>query len=582
MNLNGEKITNIHVIHETIILETKDTIKFVPYSYDGEKIINVLGLREMLELDKSKFHANKIIYIENERKFYIVQIDSYTFDDADELHNLNGIDGSIKTKCYRRFLIPRFYQFDPKTYTIKDVVHLSDPYYLSAYENGLLNKTKLWSQYVTKKEEIINEDSNYKLKVDLLSQKDSKLSNLRDFEIYYKAGELKFENFDFSYNSSLGIFLLSLSLHDTNNTPYIYEYKFKLNDVQTFNDSLRTNVYTIKNEGVNFRWNDKINPYLYSSYPNNFKTLGENSLFEYNEKNDFGEGDSYFNGKKYKAKFDLVENDHDRYDRKFHVGHENELKWVETIEDTYGNAVKCHFSSDCFISDGESVFERQERIKTACDLKFTIDDYIRCGKNECTVVIRKLEAEGLMNRKYPFLTNGDQPFLGEEYEQNDLWYEVFLSRDLEQKMIVHADAFGNVCGNCTIRFENNDFPAVQTGYIRSIKGELRLCLYGTAKNIIAEAHMNVFDITAKNENTDVQYPGTPETPETPSITSYDVSLENGYIPDASAWNSEIYNVYNLVIEEVIDEVAYGEKPEGGGNGGGVIIPPEESDDEEVV
>jgi hypothetical protein len=25
-------------------------------------------------------------------------------------------------------------------------------------------------------------------------------------------------------------------------------------------------------------------------------------------------------------------------------------------------------------------------------------------------------------------------------------------------------------------------------------------LYGTAKNIIAEAHMNVFDITAKNEN----------------------------------------------------------------------------------
>jgi hypothetical protein len=115
-------------------------------------------------------------------------------------------------------------------------------------------------------------------------------------------------------------------------------------------------------------------------------------------------------------------------------------------------------------------------------------------------VIRKLEAEGLMNRKYSFLSNGDQPFLGEEYIQNDLWYEVFLSRDLEQKMIVHADAFGNVCGNCTIRFENNDFPAVQTGYIRSIKGELRLCLYGTAKNIIAEAHMNVFDITAKNEN----------------------------------------------------------------------------------
>ena len=54
----------------------------------------------------------------------------------------------------------------------------------------------------------------------------------------------------------------------------------------------------------------------------------------------------------------MVENDHLKYDQKMHIGHENYYKWHEIINDTYGNKVTCDFSSDCFISDGESIFER--------------------------------------------------------------------------------------------------------------------------------------------------------------------------------------------------------------------------------
>lgn len=500
IDLDGEKITNIQIIHGVIVIETPSKIKFIPYHYDGSKISSNLGLRDLLELDKTNFLMTKIIFLEESKKFYIVQLDSYTAEGAEEMQKLIEVDGTIDAKNYRRFLLPRFYQFDPIKYQIKDIVHLSDLYYKTDYENNLLHKTKLWRDYVEIKEEIINKDSNVKLKVNLLTNKEHEFSNLGDLEIYYKTGNLSLNTCDFTYNSSLGIFTLCVSIHDTNNTPYVYEYKFKLNDVETFVKSLQTNVYTLKNQGVSFKWNDKLNSYHFSTYPANYKSLGENTIFEYSEKNDFGENDSFFDGNKYKAKFDLVENDHLKYDQKMHIGHENYYKWHEIINDTYGNKVTCDFSSDCFISDGESIFERQEKIKTACDLVFIIDDYIRCGENLCKVQIRKLEAEGQMNRQYPFVDNGEQPFLGQEYKADPLWYEVFLSRDLNVEMTVYADAFGNVCGNCVIPFNNSSFNCPIADKERDIIGELRLCLYGMANDIKAEAHMNVFDITHFKNN----------------------------------------------------------------------------------
>jgi hypothetical protein len=122
-----------------------------------------------------------------------------------------------------------------------------------------LGKTKTWVDYQIKKEEIVNADNLYKLKSDLLSLKDSQYSNFRDFEItYYPNDNFKLDDFDFTFNSSLGTYLLVFNVNDANNTPYIYEYKFKISDINTFAGSLYSNVYTLKGEGINYRWQDKI------------------------------------------------------------------------------------------------------------------------------------------------------------------------------------------------------------------------------------------------------------------------------------------------------------------------------------
>lgn len=506
VDLNGEQIVDIHVIHEVLIIETETKIKFIPYNYNGETISNTLGLRELLELDKSKFLANKIIYLENERVFYILQLDQVILDNKNELRDLHEQDYTIQTMAYRRFLMPRFYKFDPIKYKIQEVVNFADPYYIREYENNKLNQSKLWSTYLSKKEEIIQKDTLQKVKKDLLSNQESEYSNLRDFEIYYFPEILQvIDAYDFTFNSSLGIFLLTISIRDKNNTPYIYEYKFKLNDTKTFNDSLRSNVYTLKNDGVSFKWNEKLSPNNVTTHPNNFKSLGENTIFEYCERSNFGEDDSYFNGNKYNAKFDLVENDHAEYDEKVHIGHTegHQTTWVEEIDDTFGNNVKCYFSSDCYIGNCE-ILERQENIKTACDLLFKIDDYVRCGDNVVEVWIRKLEAEGTMNKVYDFIDNGKQPFLGQNGIQDAYWYEVNFDRDIKKKINLQCDAFGNVCGNCSIRFENLNFKAKEETLERKVNGELRLCLYGTANNIKAEAHMNVFDITGIKVENDIE------------------------------------------------------------------------------
>lgn len=41
-----------------------------------------------------------------------------------------------------------------------------------------------------------------------------------------------------------------------------------------------------------------------------------------------------------------------------------------------------------------------------------------------------------------------------------------------------------------------------------------------------------------------------------NVMSYDVSEANGYIPDASNWNEEVYTPNNLTIVSVVDGVAY--------------------------
>ena len=49
----------------------------------------------------------------------------------------------------------------------------------------------------------------------------------------------------FTYNSSLKLFLLSFIITDLNGSPFIFECKFRINNLDTMHDTMVTNLYSI-------------------------------------------------------------------------------------------------------------------------------------------------------------------------------------------------------------------------------------------------------------------------------------------------------------------------------------------------
>ena len=49
-----ELIKNFSIIYQTVVVETNERYIFIPYDYDGEKIVNTLGIREMYSIEKYK------------------------------------------------------------------------------------------------------------------------------------------------------------------------------------------------------------------------------------------------------------------------------------------------------------------------------------------------------------------------------------------------------------------------------------------------------------------------------------------------------------------------------------------------
>ena len=220
-NLDDLKFQNLLIYNDNLILETNDNILFVPYSYDGEKFNDTLGIRELLKLPKNK--PTRILFVEQDKSFYILQINEWKYQ----------ID--------RTLALPHVFKFDPVNYTLKEILNPFDQVYKSDYENASLDsKYKSFTEYITKKNQIIG--IGYKLRQAL---DNGQFNNLLDFEIpQYDSNN--FGQLVFSYNSALGTYLISYILMDENGTPYIYEHKFKMTSLIDFESSLKTNIYTLK------------------------------------------------------------------------------------------------------------------------------------------------------------------------------------------------------------------------------------------------------------------------------------------------------------------------------------------------
>lgn len=241
------QIKDFWVFDDNLIIETDDTIRFIPYKYDGQNILPNIGMRELLELSKNGYLNTKVLFNEQERMFYILQLQEW-----------KPIDNRI-------FILPKITKFNPKTYTIEEKINFFDLVYKTDYENGGLNRIVLWQDYLQKKNEIIDDGSK-------LWNERTKYENILDFEIPQYDNN-KLGQIGFTYNSALGTYLISFVIIDENGTPYIYEFKFKMTSVEDFESSLKTNVYTLKtienDTDVYWTKNSTISNGVKSSYPYN-------------------------------------------------------------------------------------------------------------------------------------------------------------------------------------------------------------------------------------------------------------------------------------------------------------------------
>ena len=268
----NELIKNFSIIYQTIVVETNERYIFIPYDYDGEKIVNSLGIREMYSIEKYKTIISnnteiKVDYLQTNLLFNEVTKSFYILAIEDLVHN------------QRRFLIPRFFEFDCINYKMKEVINFYESVCKEVWVEEQIDRISLFSEYLKKKDTIShNKIEEFKKLLNTIDD-NKQYFNLGNFEIpYYPIEKQELKKVSFSYNSNLGLYLLSFILFDKNETPYIHEHKFKLIDLDNFNASLVSNVYTLKNEGDSYKWNDNVSAEKVSTIPYNEKT--DNTIWE--------------------------------------------------------------------------------------------------------------------------------------------------------------------------------------------------------------------------------------------------------------------------------------------------------------
>ena len=89
----------------------------------------------------------------------------------------------------------------------------------------------VFDSYVQEKIKHAKKEQYAKVKNLLDSSISMEFDKFRDFEMPFLTTKEMIKNVVFSYNSTLGLYLLSFILNDKNGTPYLFEYKFKIDSL---------------------------------------------------------------------------------------------------------------------------------------------------------------------------------------------------------------------------------------------------------------------------------------------------------------------------------------------------------------
>lgn len=255
---DDEKVADISIVTKTIVVETNQRFLFIPYDYDGESIIDTLGIKELYEVNKEeKYIKSELLYNETDKCFYLLLIEKLD-------------SGS------RRFIVPRIYQFNVEKYKMTDILYPYDCVCSDIFVDEKIDKIVLFSERMQEKDKISKQFiSDFQ---NVLTSGKSAYDNLSNFEIAYLSD---INDISFSYNSKIGLYLISYTVNDLNGTPYVYEHKFKLGNIDTFTETLISKVYSLKGgDDESFKWNDIPKASEISTIPYNTKSKTLNTIWE--------------------------------------------------------------------------------------------------------------------------------------------------------------------------------------------------------------------------------------------------------------------------------------------------------------
>ena len=436
----NELIKNFSIIYQTIVVETNERYIFIPYDYDGEKIVNSLGIREMYSIEKYKTIISnnteiKVDYLQTNLLFNEVTKSFYILAIEDLVHN------------QRRFLIPRFFEFDCINYKMKEVINFYESVCKEEWVEEQIDRISLFSEYLKKKDTIShNKIEEFKKLLDTIDD-NNQYFNLGNFEIpYYPIEKQELKKVSFSYNSNLGLYLLSFILFDKNETPYIHEHKFKLIDLDNFNASLVSNVYTLKNEGDSYKWNDNVSAEKVSTIPYNEKT--DNTIWEsYDGQGNSNEGffgDASFN--------------------------------VDFSEEDFDNNINSNYKSwKSMVYEGsEFEYTLKPNRKVTGEIDF---------ENSCKIIKQGIN---------PFKINYQNLVLTRK-EEDEVDY-IKLDTVGEGTFDVYCDIFGNISGNSTVKLKANNEANNITDEKREVIGVARLIIGGTIENYKLDVIVTIWDV----------------------------------------------------------------------------------------
>lgn len=304
-----EKVINFSVVTQNLIIETNKNYHFVYYNYTGDDVDDIRETTEVYKISKKEIRYKKVteegskvvseedstpviyselLYNESDKCFYILLIEQLTVKSKHEGVTENENDDNYN---YRTFLIPRIYKFDTSSYSMDEILYPYDCVFYNTFVEQKYHEEKNFGKRMFEK------DSTSKNNIDAFSEIltsvyfENGYENLSNWEIPYSGGiskseeiswsegNIKLKDVTFSYNNNLQLYLIAYTLQDDNGTPFLYQHKFKLGDIDTFNDTMKSRVFSMNNDGADYKWNDVLDAKSINVIPNNNKSILNNTIW---------------------------------------------------------------------------------------------------------------------------------------------------------------------------------------------------------------------------------------------------------------------------------------------------------------